>query len=524
MLSKHLGVNTYHNLLFVGYLGLAVGLPLSKVVLSISSMWILLILLLEGNFKMYFQNLRQNKAIVFLFALLLIQLISFLWSWDIKFALDDLNSKLPLYSIPVVFVAQPLKNEKHKNWLLGGFVLIMLITSFYNFGSYQHWWGNHVYDDIRGMSLLISHIRYALMITMATSICLVWIFYSKINFKWLAVLLFFWFGFYTYYAQILSGVMTFVGILIAVLIIEVVKRKNKVFTLITISLGSLITISFCVGLYLFFQPQKLKISLDKLPWVTEDGNRYFYHWDNLSLENGYPMYFFLCQEEMRENWNQRSNFPYDSLDRKGQQMEATIIRYLTSKGMYKDGAAIRKLTSEDIRNIENGIPTVLAINGGFMARLSGLKNELLYANDPNGQSISQRFIYWKTGWKIIQKNWLIGVGVGDIHLAFQMQYNHDKSPLTKENRNRTHNQYLSYMITFGVFGLFIFMGILYQFWKFAKTQKDVLALLFLTIACLSFLVEDTLETQMGVTFFAFFFGLFLSGSRQNEKLNGNDEK
>jgi hypothetical protein len=86
MLSKLLGVKTYHNLLFIGYLGLAVGLPLSKVVLSLSSMWIILILLLEGNFRMYFQNLRQNKTILFLFALLLIQLISFLWSWDIKFA------------------------------------------------------------------------------------------------------------------------------------------------------------------------------------------------------------------------------------------------------------------------------------------------------------------------------------------------------------------------------------------------------------------------------------------------------
>ena len=510
MLSKNLGVSAYHNLLFTGYLGLAFGLPLSKVVLSIASMWILLILLLEGNFKFYFQNLKSNKVIQLLFVLLLMQLLSFLWSWDLHFALSDLNAKLPLYSIPIVFVAQPFKNDKHKVYLLGAFVLVMFVTSFYNFGSYRHWWGNHIYDDIRGMSLVISHIRYALMITMAASICIVWIFFSKTAYKGLAVLFFGWFLFYTYYAQILSGVMTFVGVLVALLVIEVVRRKNKVFTTITISFGFLLTISLAICLYLFFQPQKLKISLDKLPWVTTEGNRYFYHWDNLELENGYPLYFFLCQEEMKENWNKRSAFPYDSLDLKGQQMEATIIRYLTSKGMYKDGAAIRKLTMEDIRNIENGIPTVLATNGGILDRLSGLKNELLYASDPNGQSISQRFIYWKTGFKIIQNNWLVGVGVGDIHLAFQKQYQIDNSPLTKENRNRTHNQFLSYWITLGIFGLLVFVGILYRFWKFARLKKDILALLFLTIAFLSFLVEDTLETQMGVTFFAFFLGLFLS--------------
>jgi hypothetical protein len=215
--------------------------------------------------------------------------------------------------------------------------------------------------------------------------------------------------------------MTFVGVLISLLIIEVFRRKNKVFTAIIISLGTLITICFCIGLYLFFQPQKLKISLDKLPWVTEDGNRYFYHWNNLELENGYPLYYFLCQEEMRENWNQRSSFPYDSLDRKGQSLEATIIFYLTSKGVFKDGAAIRKLKAEDIRNIENGIPSILATNGGFMDRLSGLKNELLYTNDPNGQSVSQRFIYWKTGLKIIQKNWgIVSIIVPTIFIAFPL--------------------------------------------------------------------------------------------------------
>ena len=103
------------------------------------------------------------------------------------------------------------------------------------------------------MSLLISHIRYSLMITMAASICVVSVCYSKINFKSLAVLLFFWFGFYTYYAQILSGVMTFIGVLISLLIIEVFRRKNKVFTAITISFGAIVTVCFCICLYLFFQ-------------------------------------------------------------------------------------------------------------------------------------------------------------------------------------------------------------------------------------------------------------------------------
>ena len=516
MLSRLLGRSTYQNLLFTGYLGLAAGLPLSKIALSLSTIWILLLTLLEADFSRYATRIRQNSIIQILLIFLALHLLSFLWSSDMKYALHDLNIKLPLYTIPLVFIVQPPIPGRQVHLLLGTFLAAMLFTSVFNFGSYQHWWGDRNYDDIRGMSLFLSHIRYALMITMSAVVCIAWWRNKDLPFRPAALVLFLWFAFYTYYSQILSGVMTFAGVLIVLLILEVIRRKNKWFTL-SVSLAVLALVTMCaLSLHAFFKPEPLKISLDNLPVTTKEGNLYLHYKSDKRLENGYPIFYFLCQEEMKREWNKRSVIPYDSLDQKGQVIEATIIRYITSKGWRKDAEGVKSLSEKDIRNIEKGIPTSVRYKTGFFQRLNNLRAEMLQS-DPNGYSVSQRFEYWKTGLRIIANHWLTGVGAGDTEQAFQQQYDADKSLLFPQNRLRSHNQFISYTISFGIAGLFLFGWLLTRSWKYFYSRQIVTGLLFMTIAILSFLVEDTLETQMGVTFFAFFWGLFLSAGRTKEK-------
>lgn len=514
MLSKRFGNSVYHQLVFIGYFGLAVGMPLSKIILSLSMMWLALILVLQGDFKRYVQRIKSNDFVLLLLALWAWSLLTFAWSSDLDFALKDFKDKLPLFIIPLLFVAQPLDDNKQYRVVLGGFVVAVLVTSVINVGSYVHLWGDRVYDDIRGMSLFISHIRFALMVSTAAAIAGLWFQKSKHRWKWVGLVLFGWFSFYTYYAQVLSGVLTFGGVIVVWIALELSIRKNRVLSKVVIFLGILGVGVVTYALVVFFQPEKLRISLDHLPEKTKEGNLYFHRTDKNQLENGYPVYYFLCQEEMKREWNRLSSFPYDSLDAKGQKLEGTLIRYLTSKGLYKDATGVQALSPTDISHIEQGIPSILSLKKGFGARLAGLKNELMYSNDPNGQSIAQRFEYWKTGLKILKSNFLLGVGAGDIDRAFQQQYEHDKSKLRPENRLRTHNQYLSFFIALGLVGFLLFVATLIYFWRTNFKQRNYLAILFLTISLLSFLVEDTLETQMGVTFFAFFFGLFISYSER----------
>jgi hypothetical protein len=253
--------------------------------------------------------------------------------------------------------------------------------------------------------------------------------------------------------------------------------------------------------------------LKNLPLNTALGNPYYHDYTSVDLqENGYPIYCFVQTDELRDTWNKRSTYNLDSIDQKGQFIHGTILRYMTSKGLTKDAAGVAKLTNDDIANIERGIPSVLNLKGGLENRFRSLKAEISNPTDPNGSSILQRLEYWETGFTIWKKNLLIGTGVGDLNDAFQTEYTRKNSKLKPEKRLRAHNQFLTYGISLGIVGLLIFIGFLFQFIKLYfnnnQTSFSLLALSFWSIAVLSFLVEDTLETQMGVTFFAFFIGLF----------------
>jgi O-antigen ligase len=101
------------------------------------------------------------------------------------------------------------------------------------------------------------------------------------------------------------------------------------------------------------------------------------------------------------------------------------------------------------------------------------------------------------------------VGTGDLQMEFDSQYEASQSKLTDQWRLRTHNQYLSIGAAFGILGLMLFMAMLFWPVILAIRLRDHLYLAFLATAMLSMLSEDTLETQAGVTFFAFFSCLFL---------------
>jgi O-antigen ligase len=190
-----------------------------------------------------------------------------------------------------------------------------------------------------------------------------------------------------------------------------------------------------------------------------------------------------------------------------------LIRYITSKGLKKDSAAVASLNNQEIVAIESGIAN------SFYLSYSGLTSRLHQAvweyrnyqmsGDPTGHSLTQRLEYWQTGLNIIDSAPLVGVGTGDLQHAFDKQYEKNGTKLSMEWRLRAHNQYISIAAAFGIIGLLLFMAMLIWPIPYAVKIRDHLYLAFLATAMLSMLSEDTLETQAGITFFVFFSGLFL---------------
>jgi len=262
------------------------------------------------------------------------------------------------------------------------------------------------------------------------------------------------------------------------------------------------------------------VEFSKLDKHTPYGNSYYHDTINFKSKNGRWTGLYICDKELRQSWAKRSKLSPDSLDHSKQVCRNTLINYLASKDLRKDADGISKLTDGDIRNIENGI------NRSDFAKLPGLRSQIedfivgyqryINLNDPNSGSLVQRIEYWRTSVLIIRQNPLIGVGTGDLPSAFEDQYRKMNSNLSTQNRLRSHNQYLSITVAFGIIGLIWFMIVM--FYPGIKTHNfnKYFFVIFWLIFMISMLTEDTIESQEGVTFYVLFTALMLLGREEAE--------
>lgn len=502
MLNRFFGINTHRNLHLFGLCTLAIGVPLNKVVMSLSMMFIVLNLLLEGDFKTYFERLKKNKLYLLILGFYLLHVVSVIWSENMDYILYDLRVKLPLLVIPTILAAKPIENRLHLHLILVSISLSTFLITILNFAFYNQWFGHREYEDIRAMSIFTSHIRFAIIVAFVIGIIFYFIQKHK-QYRIPLIMMATWLLYYTLYSQVLSGVISVI-VVFCTFSVYLFWKKNKV---IVLSIFSILTLSTILGLVWLFSP--ITIDLEKysnLEKTTIEGHDYSHSLDVVSPLTEEPILIYICKREIDRDWDLYSTFDINGMDKKGQPLRETIIRFLSSKKMRKDALALSKLSKNEIQSIENGVTSIL--NEGILTRFFGLKYQLLNKGNPNGHSLLQRLEYWKTGAQLIRQQPFLGVGAGDIQDAFNQQYLENNSTLIENNRRRTHSYYLTMWITFGIVGLAYFLWIHFLFIKQNITRKEILGILFIFIILASFLIEDTIESQTGVTFYALFYGLF----------------
>ena len=258
--------------------------------------------------------------------------------------------------------------------------------------------------------------------------------------------------------------------------------------------------------------QTKPLQLSSLDKVSALGNTYRHDTIHFGVEDGKYVGIYLAENELAEAWNARSRYDFYGKDEAGQLIMYTIIRYLTSCDLRKDAGGVAALTAQDIQNIERGIANRNYLQKpGLAVRISKIitgYEQSVYMNDPSGSSTMQRIEHLKASWILIQKHFWLGVGTGDLPAAFKQTYDEMNSPLKPEVRWRSHNQYLSILIAFGIFGLIWFLWSLGFPIIRTKGYREMPFLVFWVIMLLSMLSEDTLETQIGLTLFAFIYSLF----------------
>jgi hypothetical protein len=510
MLSKLFGTNFVHKITLLAYCSIAFGLPLNKIVLSLATILLAFIVLFDSDFKKSIQKIFQNKILILLIAFICFHFLSLFWTNNYNYFWNDFNSKLPFYALPIVFVLKPIDSKTELYLIFSCFIFSLFITSIVNVSIY---YSKNNFNDIRYMSLFLSHIRYGLMIVFGTVLCYFWLINEKLRLKWIPIILIFWFIFYTYISEVFSAYIILIFIALYLTLKQLKKSTSFKFKNIIFisSFGILIVFTSFIGYYFFIDITPIPIP--KKNEKTALGNEYYYESTKTTRINETPVYTYICGIELKEEWAKISKKGIFDKNPSGFENYYILIQYMASKGfLKKDAETFKKLNHKDIQNVENGINNCCPEkNIGFIKRIKTLREEI-YEPDPNGKTVRQRIEYLKAGFSIFKSNFIYGSSPGDIDDLFQNYYLKTNSHLKLENRLRTHNQIFTYFISFGIIGGLIFVYLLLKSLSFFRKEKIILATIFMLIVILSFFSEDTLETQMGATFFGLFFGLFISST------------
>lgn len=494
---------------------MAASLTLSTFMMSVSQFLLLFTWLFLGDpIKVKFQRFIHNKIAILLVSLYLLHVIGLAYTSDFQYALKDLRIKLPLLVFPVILSSVKPLDKKYFDLLVQVYVVAVFIATCISFGTYLQ----HDFGDIREISRFISHIRFCLNIVLVIGIIAYYLF-TRIAPWWerfLQVILIGWFMYQLFIFESISGYLAFFGLTIASLLFVIFKKIHRRGWRIA-CLAIVIALPLVAGfnLYRTLSPllSRPAVDFDSLDKQTALGNDYWHDTVCFPTEDGKYIGLYFCRPEMRDAWNQRSELDYDGLTHNGENLEATLARYLTSKDLRKDASGVASLTDEDIRNVENGVANYNnQIHPGVRARISETLfeyNQYRLHNNPNGGSLSQRIEYTRASLYLIKKHPLFGVGTGDIPTAFQQAYDELDSPLDQQYRHRAHNQYLAIAVTFGIVGLCWFLLTLLVPYFSSKRHRNYLYTIFLVIILISMLAEDTLETQAGVSLFAFFNSLLI---------------
>ena len=561
-MTSQASIRPYLNQAYLlGLLMVAVGLTLSPFLMGMSQFWLVLVWLVDGftanrycrlvpqspkhmetnhrmgddrslsamtdrGFKAKLSCFWRNTPAVLLVAFYLLHVVGLLWTSDFEYALKDLRVKLPILVMPFVLSSMEPLDRKRFNLVMHVYVLSVFVATL--FSSVSYW--RHDYEDIREISHFISHIRFCLNIVFCIAIIGYYSFEMRVSRRnnvpafglkvavnqFLMWFLLFWFVYQIYIFESLSGYVILAVVVIVTLVYAFLQwKKSKGWHIAMAVLASLIvTVAFFIVQHEVKPLLKVEpVDFATLEQKTAQGNDYWHDTIHNPVEDGKYVGLYYCRKELQEAWSQRSGMAFESTTENGENLEATLARYLTSKGLRKDAQGVMTLTDEDIRNVEQGVANYNNWkHPGIRARLSSTLFEYnLYRrfNNPNGGSLAQRIEYTRASFHIIGQHPWLGVGTGDVPQAFAQAYEEIHSPLKEEFRFRAHNQYLAIAVAFGLVGLAFFLFVLLYPWCVSRKNHTYLYMAFLTIMLLSMFPEDTLETQAGATLFAFFTSLLL---------------
>src|ERR1035437_8200438 len=157
---------THKNIFLFGIILIAVGMPLSRFLVSISYFVLLGNWVIERNFISKWSSIKKSRTFWAFVAIYLFYVIGLLWTSDYTYGIKDLRTKLPMLWLPLLFFTSPPITKKDYHLVMHCFVLACIVASFCSLVAYFGILHKKIHN-VSDISLFESHIRFSLMIVLS---------------------------------------------------------------------------------------------------------------------------------------------------------------------------------------------------------------------------------------------------------------------------------------------------------------------------------------------------------------------
>lgn len=508
---------------FVTLLLFAMSLPFSESMISIQSGVVLLQALL---FYRKSDHFIKDGALWLLVSVFFVYLAGCLKTNDQATALYELKKNLFWLTVPAGIALSPRLTEKQFWSVLLAFVLAVILSSFFSTGRLILS-GSLQSAEFREAHF-VSHISFSLQVNLALFILGYSLIYKppviSVLRKPVLILGFIWL---LCFSVVLKSMVGWVALYFTVLVIFIISYKKLPFKRWNLMVYAGLLLLFCLPILyvacVVFDFYQIKDTRPKQEIVyTANGRPYYFDFNDQSKENGHYVNWYLCEEELKAAWDQRSDIKFHQPDASGYPVHYTLIRYMTARGLKKDSAGVAALSDCDIDNIQHGIANPVFARSMFSVYPRVYEtiwevDHYYRTGNPSHQSFSQRLEYNKAAWLIIKDNPLLGIGTGNYKLAYRQALLTMGSKLPPELFNISHNQYLNYWVKFGLAGVVWILLCLYFAIVKTHQKKNLLLWSLLLIYLFANFGENNFETHVGLSGFLLFFSMFLWHSPEELK-------
>ncbi len=494
--------------------------------ISLSSGLLLISCILTGSFQGKFKQIKNQPAALLIISVFFVYVIGVIFTRNMPLALYELQKIAFILVVPLCIAIGPPIDYSMFRKVLFSFLAALNLASFIALFRliFREQFGIHDIWEI----LFVSHIGFSFQLLLGASILIYELYNQKSiskRFRYLMIADIMYLLVFLFILKSLTGLATFAVLLVIHLFFVIWKikiRKWKLFAMIMLPvmiLGGFFYLGSCICRFYDTEP----IDPAQLPERTQNGNLYQHDLNDKMLENGHYVGLYLSWDELKESWEQRSSLAFDQNGPNGFHVSATLIRYLTSKGLTKDSVGMTKLLTEDIHFIEKGIANYIYTQRFFSLypRIYQTIWELdvyFKTGDPNLKSLAQRIEFVKAATSIVRAHPFFGVGTGNWKQKFVDAYQKNQSKLDPQHYGSSHNQYLNYLVKFGILG---FLWIMFA-WSYplflTKKHRYYPAVMLLLILGIANFSDSNLEAHMGISFFIYFYSLFLFSETQQQEL------